>query len=428
MPTKMKPRTTSPATGKIFVPYRFQKRALRSRARYTVLLGGTGSGKTHLIPVWHAIHIAKDVKAGVGADAKYLAIGPTADMVRDMIVPVFIKQYADTVYEGEYARQAATYRLPTGGQIFFRSADEPLRIEGHHVRTCSVDEPSQMKATIWPVIQARTALYKAPTLLTGYPTNMGWYYHEVYRRWVAGDTDFDVIQFSSLDNPNYPRDEFEKARKRMPDWLFEMRYLGKFRKPFGLVYPTFGEQCFVEPFVVPEGWPTYDVVDPGVFFGALLAAWHDGVYYLYAERYTEEIQPASIHVAAIRALHEGIVQACLYDPARAQDAAELEVCGLGPMVPASNAVLPGIATLTGFINDGRLKVMRGRCPNFVDQMERYSFPTDAMTGNVSRENPIKKDDHLPDCARYLVQTLEGARDERRQEVIIYEDDSAISRY
>jgi hypothetical protein len=128
-------------------------------------------------------------------------------------------------------------------------------------------------------------------------------------------------------------------------------------------------------------------------------------------------------------MHEGIVQACLYDPARVQDAAELEACNLGPMVPASNAVLPGIATLTGFINDGRLKVMRGRCPNLVDQMERYSFPTEAMTGNVSRENPIKKDDHLPDCARYLVQTLEGAREEPDVEMtFFYEDDTVISRY
>jgi hypothetical protein len=98
------------------------------------------------------------------------------------------------------------------------------------------------------------------------------------------------------------------------------------------------------------------------------------------------------------------------------------------MVPAVNPVLTGIATLTGLINDGRLKVMRGRCPNFVDQMERYSFPTDAMTGSVSRENPIKKDDHLPDCARYLVQTLEGARGELHQEVLIYEDDTVISKY
>ncbi len=418
----------SPTTGKVFVPYPFQKQALKSRARYVVLLGGTGSGKTHLVPVWHARCIAEDVRKGVGKDAKYLAIGPTADMVRDMIVPVFLKQFTGTSLEGVYARQAAIYRLPTGGQIFFRSADEPLRIEGHHARACSVDEPSQMKATIWPVIQARTALHRAPTLLTGYPTNMGWYYWDVYRKWVEGDPDFDVIQFSSLENPEYPRDEFEKARKRMPEWLFEMRYLGKFRKPFGLVYPTFGEECFVEPFKVPDDWPTYVAVDPGVFFGALFAAWHDGTYYLYAEHYTEQIQPAAVHAAAIKALLEGVPQAFIYDPSRAQDAAELAACGLRPMVPASNPVLPGIATLTGFINDGRLKVMRGQCPSFVDQMERYSFPTEAMTGTVSRENPIKKDDHLPDCARYLIQTLEGARDERQEEIIVYEDDRQISNY
>jgi hypothetical protein len=401
-------------------------RALRSDKRYTVLLGGTGSGKTFLSPYWHARNIQRDIDAGVSSDASYMAIGPTADMVRDMIVPVFVKAFGGTVYEGEFSIQAAIYRLPTGGKIYFRSADEPLRIEGHHLRGCSVDEPSQMKAAIWPVIQARTALYNAPTLLTGYPTNMGWYYGEVFKRWEAGDKDFDVIQFSSLENPKYPRAEFEKARQRMPAWMFEMRYLGQFRKPFGLVYPTFGSGCVCEPFDVPVTWPTYCAIDPGIFFGALWAAWQNGIYYLFGERYTEEIAPASVHAADIASMAQGIPQGYIYDPARAQDAAELEACGLGPMVAAANPVLAGIATLTGAINAGRFKVMRGRCPNFMDQMERYSFPTDANTGTVNRENPIKKDDHLPDCARYLLQTLEGARDQRQ--VIVYEDDTVISRY
>ena len=381
--------------GKVFKPYPFQRAALKSRARFTVLLGGTGSGKTFLTPIWHAMRIAADVEAGVAKDAKYLALGPTAEMVRDMLVPTFERAFQGTALEGEYAKQAAIYSLPTGGQILFRSADEPLRIEGHHVRAMSVDEPSQMKALIWTIIQARTALYQAPVLFTGYPTNMGWYYHDVYRRWEAGDNDFNVLQFSSLENPDYPRDEFEKARQRMPEWMFEMRYLGKFRKPFGLVYPAFGAACFCDPFAVPVGWPVYVAVDPGVFCGALVATWQDGTYYIVGERYTETVTTAAEHVSALGAIiGQRRVVAWIFDPSRATDAAEFQAQGVGPIVGAANAVLPGIATVTGFIQTGRLKVFRGSCPNLVDQMEKYSFPTDPMTGMVSKENPIKRDDHL----------------------------------
>jgi len=60
-------------------------------------------------------------------------------------------------------------------------------------------------------------------------------------------------------------------------------------------------------------------------------------------------------------------------------------------------------------------------------MEKYSFPTDSMTGDVAKENPIKKDDHLPDCLRYILHTLEGAK-LGAQETVEYYDPVIISPY
>jgi len=416
------------ATGKEVHPYWFQQRALDSTARFTVLLGGTGGGKTWFSPIWIAQHVAADVAAGVGADARYLVLGPTADMVRDILVPFFVECYKGTALAGELAIQAAIYSLPSGGKIYFRSADQPLRIEGHQFRAACVDEPSQMKALIWPVIQARTAMHRAPILFTGYPTNMGWYFHDVFQAWKRGDTDFNVIQFKSTDNPLYPKDEFEKARQRLPEWLFKMRYLGEFTKPAGLVYPDFNESCFVDPFEIPNDWPTYAVLDPGVFFFGLFAAWQDGVYYAYADYYTETVRPAQEHAQELLARKRGNLQGWIYDPARVTDVVDLEPFGISPLYRANNAVLPGISALTMLIKSGRFKVMRGRCANLVDQMEKYSFPTDAMSGDVRAENPIKKDDHGPDCARYLAATLEGAVATPRVEVATYDDRQDITPY
>jgi len=414
--------------GKEVRPYWFQQRALDSTARFTVLLGGTGGGKTWFAPIWIAQRVAADVEAGMGSDARYLVLGPTADMVRDILVPFFVECYKDTYLAGDFAIQAAIYTLPTGGKIYFRSADQPLRIEGHQFRAACVDEPSQMKALIWPVIQARTAMYRAPILFTGYPTNMGWYFHDVFQAWKRGDRDFNVIQFKSTDNPLYPRDEFEKARARLPEWMFKMRYLGEFTKPAGLVYPDFNETCFVDPVDVESDWPAWGILDPGVFFFGLFVAWHDGVYYAYSDYYTETVRPAQEHAQELLARVRGSVRAWIYDPARITDVVDLAQHGIGPLRKANNAVLPGIATLTGLIREGRFKVMRGRCPNFVDQMEKYSFPTDAMSGDVRTENPIKKDDHGPDCARYLAATLEGADVSPQTETLTYDDWEAISPY
>jgi hypothetical protein len=422
----------APAESKVIRLYKFQSRAIRSRARYTALCAGTGVGKTWFGPIW----LAELIRRTSGTEGtsqthgdRYMVIGPTADMARDILAPAIVSHYAGTDLEGHYHIQRATYELPNGALIPIRSADRPLRIEGHHLKGVWLDEPSQMKAMIWTVVQSRVGYYEAPALLTGYPTDMGWYYHDFYKRWERGDPDYNVIQVPSLANPNYPRAEYRRAKRTQPPWLFDMRYRGIFRKPMGLVYPTFGgDSMFVDPFPIPDDWPTYVGIDPGVFFGALFWTWHDGTFYVFAERYTEVVQPASVHAPALRALLQGTPVAWIYDPARATDAAELEAQGIGPLAKADNDVLTGIATLTGLINGGRFKVFRGAVPNFVDQMEKYSFPTDTSTGLVAKEKPIKKYDHLPDCARYIAQTLVGAREEIEEEVVIYDDDQIISPY
>ena len=408
---------TAEAPEKIVTPYWFQEEtldAVDNAIRYIIMLCGTGAGKTWWIPSWLAYLIARDEAAGNGEGARYLAIGCTGDMVNDMVLPEIVERFSDTYLEGHYHISGRRYELPTGGNIYLRSAEKPFRIEGHHVRGATLDEPSEMKATIWPIIMRRTAYYKAPVLFTGYPTNMGWYYESLYVPWTKGDKDIVVIEAPSTANPSYPADEMERARRTLPAWMFEMTYLGKFRKPFGLVYPDFDDSCYVDPFDIPGDWPTYVGVDPAVQYGALMIAWNRGVYYVYNEYYEEQVLSAREYAAAMLEKVEGVNQGWIYDPARLTDVVNLADEGCGPFYKAQNAVRPGIITLTGLIKSGRFKVMRGRAPVFNDMMAKYRWPTDPATGKiVDVENPIKKDDHLPDCARYVGHTLEGAPLEER---------------
>jgi hypothetical protein len=413
---------------KVFKPHWFQERTLDSTARYIVMLGGTGGGKTWWGPIWLADRIERDRKAGI-KDARYLALGPTSEMARDNLLPYLTSHYKGTALQGEWQAEKRIYELQTGSKIYFRSADKPERIEGHHLRAAWVDEPGQMKGLIWPILQARTDYHEAPILFTGYPWAMNWYYHEIFKRWEAGDKDYDVIQFRSIDNPKYPRAAYERAKATLPGWMFAMRYDGKFRKPAGLVYPEFGEWMFIEPFDIPDDWPVYIGLDPSVFFGALFLAWNDGVYYAYTDYYSEILTPAKAHAEVLLSKVRGAVQHWIYDPARLTDVNELAQYGIGPLAPGSNPVLAGIGTVTEIVKSGRLKVMRGQCPALVDQMEKYSFPVDPVTGDLAKENPVKKDDHLPDCLRYILHSLEGAKEETKQEaIVVYEDPVIISQF
>ena len=442
--------TTAPE--KIITPYWFQEEtldAIDALIRYIVMLCGTGAGKTWWSPPWLAYLINRDVEAGYGKGARYIALGVTGDMVRDMMLPVIEEHFKDTNLEGHYHITERRYELPTGGNIFLRSADKPHRIEGHHVRGMVVDEPSEMKALIWPIIMSRTAFYRAPVLFCGYPTNMGWYYESLYVPWQKGDPSIAVIEAPSTANPLYPKEEMERAKRTLPAWLYEMRWEGKFRKPFGLVYPDFGPDCHVDPFDIADDWPTYVWVDPAVHYGALFAAWNRGVFYIYNEYYKEIVQSAAEYSRDMLALVEGCNQGWIHDPARLTDVVNLVTyegcpeCGeqlltaaypfvcphcnsrvvqplqCGPFYRANNAVQPGIITLTGLIKTGKFKVMRGRTPVFNDMMAKYRYPTDPATGKVvPNANPLKIYDDLPDCARYGVHTLVSAPLEERDTLVV----------
>jgi hypothetical protein len=404
MPTQT-PELARPS--KVIRPYPFQARTLTSTARIIAMICGTGIGKTWWAPYWLAKEIVRDWQAGI-LDGEYIVLGPTDAMARDVLVPTFVDAYKGTDLAGNLNKTALKYELPGGGVIYFRSAEKPQRIEGIHARAAVMDEPGQMKGIVWMILRSRLALHRGRCLMTGYPWNMGWYFTEVFERWKDGDPDIEVIQAPSTENPNYPIGEFEKERKRLPDWLFAMRYLGQFRRPAGLVYPAFAKAEFIDPFEIPGDWPSFVGVDPGVFFAALFLAWHDGTWYAYDERYTIEVKPASEHAEAMLLKSKGVPSGWIYDPSRATDAAELAKAGVSPLVQGKNAIMAGIGSVSAVLGEGRLKIMKGRCPHFVDQMERYSFAVDAATGDVRSELPIKKDDHLPDCFRYVIHTIEGA--------------------
>jgi len=400
--------------------------AVDAGVRYIAMMGGTGGGKTWWGPSWLAYLIARDYAAGNGKGARYIALGRTYRMSTDILVPELMDRFQGTTLEGHYHAAKETYELPTGGTIYFRSADKPYRIEGHHTRGMWADEPSEMPALIWTIIQARTGFHQAPVLFTGYPTNMGWYNQSIFKPWEAGDPDYCVIQFESTDNPMYPRAEMERARATMPAWMFEMRYRGQFARPSGMVYPKFGTHLFVEPFDIPEDWPTFVGIDPAVFYGALMVAWHDGIYYAYNEYYVRQVRSAPAHAKDMLSKVEGINQGWIYDPARLTDIVNLIPEGCGPFFQADNAVNAGITTTTRVIA-GELKVMRGRCPTFCDQMGKYRYPVDEATGEIIGEKPIKKDDDLPDCIRYILHTLEGAPLAERS-TLVYDDRQEISTY
>ena len=170
----------------------------------------------------------------------------------------------------------------------------------------------------------------------------------------------------------------------------------------GAIYPVPESEIICDPFVLPAWYRVAYALDVGwnrtaALWGALDT--ESDVLYLFAEHYRANAEPA-IHAAAIKARGEWIPG--VIDPAsrgRTQvDGTQLmsvyQELGL-ILIEADNAVEAGIYAVWQRLSTGRIKVFK----TLQNLLGEYRIYRRDEKGNV-----VKGNDHLMDCARYLVRS------------------------
>jgi PBSX family phage terminase large subunit len=371
-----------------------QTRAWKSQAKIVAMIAGTGGGKSYFGPIWLYREIQKYPKDN------FLVISPTYQMFQRIVLPS-TKAFLDNAANGEYRSGERTYYLPTGGKVFFGSADNPFSLEGVHVRGAWMDEAGQMKREAWDVVLRRLGFYNGRVLITTTPYNLGWLKADVYDRWKDGDKDYDVIQFASILNPQYPREEFERARVTMPDWKFKLFYLGQFARPEGLVYQDFEPaKHIIDEFDIPNDWRRIIGVDFG-YNNPTAAVWMaispDDVMYIYREYYERHKLPDE-SASDIKRLSMGErIDGVYCDPSEPASIEQFRRVGL-PATVAKNAVKEGIDNVIAGLKSNRLFIFKG-VNNLLDEIENYRWKEH---NDKIADEPIKEYDHAMDALRYAV--------------------------
>lgn len=386
-----------------------QARAWKSDRRYVAVVAGTGGGKTWFGPIW----LYREITAHPGED--FLVVAPTYGLLQRVTFPEFMR-FMGHMMPGvlsQYRSMERTLYLPTGSRVFFGSADRPVTLEGVHVRAAWLDEAGQMKRLAWEVATRRVGHKLGRILLTTTPYNLGWLKTEVFDLWTAGDQDYDVIQFPSVENPTYPRGEYERARKTLPDWKFQMFYNGRFTRPLGLVYQDFDASVnLVEPFEIPSDWRVYAGVDWGwtnPTAHIYLAVDHDDHGYLFGEYYECE-RHAEESGRKLMENTEGLdLEGVFCDPENPEAIDRYVNLGL-PADKAENAIIPGITEVITLFKSKQLSVFRG-LTNLLDEMEGYMWQT-GTGGEELKDRPVDEHNHACDAMRYAVM---GWRSEAKDE-------------
>lgn len=391
-----------------------QQRAWDSLKRIVLMLCGAQGGKTVLGPHWLFREIRK---CGPG---DYLAGTSTFPLLEKKMLPEFRYVFEELYNLGTFNDTKKLFTFYDGKtRVIFFSGTNPEAIEAATARAAWVDEggQEQFRRQTWEAIERRLAVYQGRTLFTTTPYSLGWLKVQLYDRWVDGDTDIDVIQFESIENPSFPKEEFERQKGLLPSWKFDLFYRGQFSRPAGLIYDSFSSTCIIPRFEIPPNWNCFVGHDFGLNNTA--AVWYalePTTGYLYVYREYHASGAADYHAAKFVNLskEERIIRRV--GGAHHEDGyrTAYTLAGWPILEPSEKRVEAQMDTVYALHKQNRIYVFND-LHQYLDEKHTYSWELDDNYQPIEKI-ANKESFHLMDAERYILNDFRPDVAERRQEV------------
>jgi len=206
-----------------YTPHAAQMEIHKARdARFRTVCTGRRFGKT--------LCMAAEILDRGGGDAggDYGWVAPTytvADRGIDAfraIAPDFVRIVGRMPARAEFEGAAGACR------VWFLSADNPDGIRGFGFRGMVVDEAAAIPVNVWNYVLRPTL---AQTLGWGVfistPAGRNWFY-DMFTRGVERQPGFRSFTFPSNVSPYFPAQEWEEARRTLPEDVFRQEYMAEF--------------------------------------------------------------------------------------------------------------------------------------------------------------------------------------------------------
>lgn len=414
--------------GKRFLAYNFhpgQSRAWASKKRIVAVIAGARSGKTSFGPLW----LHREMRSQRPRDA--IVAAPSFKLLDKAAVPETEQFFARMLRLGTLNRQPLEFRFSDEGcrrmwrcvpdrrpRILFGHADDPDSLEAMTAGAGWLDECGQnrFKLGSWEAVQRRLSIDQGRVLLTTTPYNLGWLKQLIYDKWEEekrNHPEIDLIRFDSTLNPAFPPDEWERARRDLPRWKFDMFYRGIFTRPPGLIYDSFDSKDHVRPpFKIEDAWERFVGIDFGGVNTAatFFAAEQDrrgaptGRLICYREYHPGKKSPAE-HVKAILE-GEPRIPTCVGGAGSEDDWRDrFAEAGLPILKPEVRDVEVGIDAVWSCFSRGMVKVF-STLTGLLDELASYSRVLDD-SGEPTEKIDAKDTYHLLDSARYILGWLRG---------------------
>lgn len=164
-----------------------------STARFVLMVGGVGSGKTR----------AGCVKAlTMPTGSTGMVVAPTYPMLRDATLRTFLDLVEPAGILREFNKSEMRVTLAGNRTILFRSGDRPDRLRGPNIGWFWLDEAAMLVEDVWLIMLGRRREQPAIAWCTSTPRGKNW----LYKTFIDAGPDFAVVRASSRTNTFLPPD------------------------------------------------------------------------------------------------------------------------------------------------------------------------------------------------------------------------------
>lgn len=277
-----------------------------------------------------------------------------------------------------------------GGFLQFKSADDPQSLRGAGLHMLWIDEASFIPtAEAYQVVSPALGDHRGAVICTTTPNGKNWYYDEFFGESSQNDPEVGRVEYTSIHNPYFPKEVWERERERYHPLLFKQEYMAAFDAMAGkelsgewLRYYTWAD------LPKKENSNQYDLemyigVDPAIslsetadrFAMACIAKRPDGsqayLYDIYAGRipFPEQLEKIQEWFIKYRPVYIGI-ESNAFQQALAQQAMRME--GLPPIIPmfAKGQKSIRILSMAPSFKIGRIQIREDH-RDFIDEWLDY---------------------------------------------------------
>lgn len=360
------------------------------------------------------------------------ACAPTNPKLHRYVIPAFQK-IIPSKWVLDYNSEFQDLRLKNGSLIHFQTLEDPDQGRGQGLDWLWIDEVCELTKDHWDVIRPSLGDRQGVAFFTTSPRSYDWVFEEFYTPAERAVPGYWVLHAKSSESPVFQTEEgaafLAREKGRMSETMYRQEYEADFVIFTGSVYGSaldsqilYGEEDIQK--IIPEwnhgrydSWRQVLVgIDTGADhpFGAVkLISSEQGLVVIgeYLERDKSFVE----HAQSIKRLANHSKAKYAINKNERQPMIELAQHGI-LCSSAENDVVAGVERVKSWLHAKQLFFYEPGCPKTVKQMKAYRWADSKMkTGEVRKERVFKKEDELPDCLRYALQTWPQLPEPRKED-------------